>query len=104
MQFLKQAIGIQPDSNTVTLTTKLSKRSNKPAKSLQTSSFNASTPSRKLYKSIVSSTAKKGYRPDLRAEAVARASAVRQSQRENKKDYEKKLRGAKAKKAAEASS
>lgn len=96
-----QAIGIQPDSNTIALTTKLPKQSNKPAKQYQTSSFNASTPSRKLYKSVVSSTAKKGYRSDLRAEAVARSSAVRQSQRENKKDYEKKLRGAKARKAAE---
>ncbi|KAF2160719.1 hypothetical protein M409DRAFT_70251 [Zasmidium cellare ATCC 36951] len=96
-----QAIGIQPDSNTITLTTKLPSRTNKPAKSTQTSSFNASTPSRKLYKSVVNSTAKKGYRPDLRAEAVSRASAIRQTQRENKKDYEKKLRGAKARKAAE---
>ncbi|KAK4501319.1 hypothetical protein PRZ48_007127 [Zasmidium cellare] len=95
----EQAIGIQPDSNTIALTTKLPKRANKPAKSTQTSSFNASTPSRKLYKSIVNSTAKKGYRPDLRAEAVARASAIRQSQRENKKDYDKKLRGSKARKA-----
>ena len=96
-----QAIGIQPDDNTVTLTTKLPSRSNKPAKAYQTSSFNASTPSRKLYRAIVNSTAKKGYRPDLRAEAVARASAVKLSQRANKKDYEKKLRGAKARKAQE---
>lgn len=94
-----QAIGIHPDSNTVALTTKLSSRSNKPAKATQSSSFNASTPSRKLYKSVVSSTAKKGYRPDLRAAAVSRASAIRQSQRENKKDRESKPRGAKARKA-----
>lgn len=98
-----QAIGIHPDSNTVTLTTKLPKQSSRPAKSQQTSSFNASTPSRKLYKSVVNSTAKKGYRSDLRAEAVSRASAIRQSQRENKKEYEKKPRGAKARKAAESS-
>jgi len=96
-----QAIGIQPDDNTVTLTTKLPKQAHRPSKTHQTSSFSASTPSRKLYKSIVSSTAKKGYRPDLRAAAVSRASAIRQSQRDNKKSYANKPRGAKAKAAAE---
>lgn len=69
------------------------------------SSFSASTPSRKLYKSVVSSTAKKGYRSDLRAEAVARASAVKLSQREKKESKRTtKLRGAKAKKARETES
>jgi len=69
----------------------------------QTASFSASTPSRKLYKSVVSTTAKKGYRSDLRAEAVARASAVKRSQREVKERKQvTKLRGAKARKAAEA--
>ncbi|PIA92192.1 putative 60S ribosomal protein L28e [Cercospora beticola] len=92
----EKAIGINPDGNTVTLTTKLASRGNKPAKQYQTSSFSASTPSRKLYTSIVNSTAKKGYRPDLRAEAVSRASAVKQSQRENKKDRVSKPRGKKA--------
>ncbi|EME82309.1 uncharacterized protein MYCFIDRAFT_183074 [Pseudocercospora fijiensis CIRAD86] len=90
-----QAIGIQPDDNTVTLTTKLPKNSNRPAKSYHTSSFKSSTPSRKLYKSIVNSTAKKGYRPDLRAEAVQRASAIKQSQRDNKKESKSKPRGRK---------
>ena len=66
------------------------------------SSFSASTPSRKLYRSVVNSTAKKGYRSDLRAEAVARASTVKLSQKE-KKDLSKgkvqKSRSAKARKA-----
>ena len=67
----------------------------------QTSSFSASTPSRKLYKSVVNSTAKKGYRSDLRAEAVARASMIKRSQRERKvKERQNKPRGAKARKAA----
>lgn len=44
------------------------------------------------------STAKKGYRSDLRAEAVARASAVKQSQREKKETPAAKSRGAKARK------
>ncbi len=54
----------------------------------------------RTYKGIVSSTAKSGYRADLRAEAVARASAIRLSQTPKKDAPEKKLRGAKAKKAA----
>ena len=81
--------------------TKLPSRINKPAKSTHTSSFAASTPSRKLSKNVVNSTAKKGYRPDLRAEAVARASAVKLSQREKKDQPAPKLRGAKARKARE---
>ncbi len=84
------------------MTTKLPSKQNKPAASTHSSSFSASTPSRKLYKNVVNSTAKKGYRSDLRAEAVARASAVKRSQGE-KKDSSKevKLRGAKARKAAQ---
>ena len=85
------------------MTTKLPSRQNKPAKSTHSSSFSASTPSRKLYKSVVNSTAKKGYRSDLRHDAVARASAVKLSQREKKDQPAAKLRGAKARKA-EASS
>jgi large subunit ribosomal protein L28e len=53
-----------------------------------------------LYKSVVASTAKKGYRADLRQDAVARASAVKLSQRDKKPAPAAKLRGAKAKKAA----
>jgi hypothetical protein len=96
-----QAIGIQPDSNTIAVTTKTSKQ-NQPAKLYHTSSYSASTPSRKLYKSIVNSTAKKGYRSDLRAEAVSRASAIRASQRENKKERNSKPRGAKYRKQQQA--
>lgn len=100
-----QAIGIQADSpNTIGLTTKLGNRWNKPASSFQRTSFGANTPSRKVYKSVVNSTAKKGYRADLREEAVARASAVKASQ-QDKKDSKRvsKPRGAKARKAAETS-
>ena len=55
----------------------------------------------RVYKGIANYTAKQGYRADLRAEAVARASAIRQSQQPKKDVPEKKARGAKAKKAAE---
>ena len=54
----------------------------------------------RTYKGIVSNTAKSGYRSDLRAEAVSRASAIRLSQTPKKDAPEKKLRGTKAKKAA----
>lgn len=55
------------------------------------------------YKAVAGQVAKSGYRPDLREAAVARVSAVRQSQREPKPEPPRKLRGPKAKKAAEAS-
>ena len=83
------------------MTTTLANRRHQPARSTQSTSFAASTPSRKLYKGVVNSTAKKGYRSDLRAEAVARASAVKLSQREKKDMPAPKLRGKKARKARE---
>ena len=49
---------------------------------------------------IANNVAKNGYRGDLRQAAVARASAIRKSQKPVKKSPEKKLRGSKAKKAA----
>ncbi|KAK4694512.1 general transcriptional corepressor TUP1, partial [Lecanoromycetidae sp. Uapishka_2] len=55
----------------------------------------------RIYKGIVNYTAKQGYRADLRQEAVARASAIRESQRPKKDNPEPKLRGSKAKKAEE---
>jgi len=56
--------------------------------------------SSRTYKTIATNTAKSGYRSDLRAEAVSRASTIRKSQRAAKDVPEKKIRGAKAKKAA----
>ena len=55
----------------------------------------------RLYRSVVGFTAKQGYRPDLRADVVARASALRRSLRPVKEAPEKKIRGAKARKIAE---
>jgi large subunit ribosomal protein L28e len=56
---------------------------------------------RRTFAAIVSSTTKRNYRPDLRQDAVARASAIRKSQRAVvKADKPSKLRGAKAEKAA----
>lgn len=85
------------------MTTKKSDKSHKPASGTHTTSFGSSTSSRKNYRTIVNSTGNKNYRPDLRAAAVKRASAIRKSQKPAKADPPAKLRGAKAKKAAESS-
>jgi large subunit ribosomal protein L28e len=50
----------------------------------------------RTFASIVNSTTKRNYRPDLRQDAVARASAIRKSQRPVKADKPTKTRGAKA--------
>jgi large subunit ribosomal protein L28e len=55
----------------------------------------------RTYKSIANQTAKSGYRPDLRAAAVARASALRRAQLPVKPTPESKPRGKAAQKAAE---
>lgn len=55
----------------------------------------------RIYKSVASSTAKNGYRADLREVAIARVSAIRRSQKAKKDTPAAKLRGSKAKKAAE---
>jgi large subunit ribosomal protein L28e len=55
----------------------------------------------RTYAAIVNSTVKRNYRADLRQDAVARASAIRKSQKPVKADKPSKLRGAKAEAAAE---
>ena len=55
----------------------------------------------RTYSAIVNSTTKRNYRPDLRKDAVARASAIRKSQKPVKADKPSKLRGAKAHAAEE---
>ena len=54
----------------------------------------------RTYKAVANQAAKSGYRGDLRQAAVARASAIRRSQRTPKPEPEKKLRGNAAKRAA----
>ncbi len=54
----------------------------------------------RTYKAVAQQAAVNGYRADLRAAAVSRASAIRRSQRPVKPSPEPKLRGAAAKKAA----
>jgi large subunit ribosomal protein L28e len=96
-----KAIGVQPaPAGGVTLITKKTKQLNRPASSKNEISWSANKSGPKVYKGIVNQTAERGYRLDLRQEAIARASAIRLSQ-ETKKDLpEKKVRGAKAKEAS----
>ncbi|MCJ1375524.1 hypothetical protein MMC20_006761 [Loxospora ochrophaea] len=97
-----KAVGIHPgEKNGITLITKKTKHHNRPAANKNEVNFGGDKSNQKIFKAIVNYTAKQGYRADLRAEAVARASAIRQSQRTKKDTPEKKLRGVKARKAAE---
>jgi len=52
----------------------------------------------RVYKSVADSVGKKSYRSDLNKDAVARASAIKDSQRVKKDSPAKKARGAKASK------
>jgi large subunit ribosomal protein L28e len=51
---------------------------------------------RRTYSAIVNSTTKRNYRPDLRQDVVAKASAIRRSQKPVKESKPTKTRGAKA--------
>ncbi|KAH8600785.1 ribosomal L28e protein family-domain-containing protein [Bisporella sp. PMI_857] len=96
-----KAVGVIPaagEKGGVTLITKKGSAAQKPVASNQ-ATFGGNKTTRKTYKSIASTVAKGGYRGDLRADAVARASAIRKSQRPVKESPEVKLRGAKARKA-----
>ena len=57
----------------------------------------ANTSGCRIYGGISAFTAKNSYRPDLRGDAITRASAIRLSQKPKKETPEKKPRGAKAK-------
>lgn len=56
----------------------------------------------RTYKSIAETTAKSGYRSDLRAEAIARVAALHQANRTKKELPAKKARGSKARSAVSA--
>ncbi|KAG5296065.1 60S ribosomal protein L28e [Histoplasma capsulatum G186AR] len=100
-----KAIGIHLTENgNVSVTTKKPGMSNKPASNAITNTYSSTAASRKIYKGVANTTAKSGYRPDLRAVAVSRASALRASQKTKKEAPAKKPRGVKARKAAEESS
>ncbi|KAI4834023.1 hypothetical protein E4T45_10139, partial [Aureobasidium sp. EXF-8846] len=97
-----QAIGIEAKGDKIVVSTKIANNSSKPAKSYSTTTFKSTTPSRKLINNAVSGSTKRGYRQDLHMEAIQRASAVKKSTRAVKASNKvTKLRGGKAKKAAE---
>ncbi|KAL2271863.1 hypothetical protein VTJ83DRAFT_1234 [Remersonia thermophila] len=96
-----KAIGILPNGEKgVQVIAKKPAAANKPASSLYKVTY--TTTARKTYKAVARQAAKNYYRPDLRAAAVARVSAIRRAQRPVKPEPPKKLRGAAAKKAAAA--
>ncbi|KAL8674616.1 MAG: hypothetical protein Q9168_000991 [Polycauliona sp. 1 TL-2023] len=80
--------------------TKKTKHQNRPAANRHEVAFAGNKSGPKVYKGIVNHTAKQNYRADLRQEAVARASAIKESSRPKKEAPQKKVRGAKARKAA----
>ncbi|KAF2994591.1 hypothetical protein E8E13_001788 [Curvularia kusanoi] len=103
-QIAEKAIGVNATENgAIQLLVKKADKHHQPATSTQTTTFSAAKGSRKLYSAIVNSTAKRNYRPDLRKDAVARASAIRKAAKPVKASPAQKLRGAKALKAVEAS-
>ncbi|KAK5654148.1 hypothetical protein OQA88_7579 [Cercophora sp. LCS_1] len=96
-----KAIGVAPaEKGGVQVITKKAGSANKPATGLTTVTYGGNKTSRKTYKNIANQAAKSGYRADLRAAAVSRASAIRRSQRAVKPEPERKLRGNAAKRAA----
>ncbi|CAJ0640868.1 15239_t:CDS:2 [Entrophospora sp. SA101] len=80
----KKSIGISPEpkGRGVVVTTKTKGVSYKPAKN--TRKVVLSKGIRKSAKSIANSLTRAGYRPDLRKEALARMSAIYESQKPNK--------------------
>jgi len=96
-----QAIGItHGEKGGVVVTTKKSGSSHKPGHQTHTTNIGGKHSSRKTQRSVVNSTAKRGYRTDLHKQSVARASAIRNSQRVKKDTPAPKARGTKAKAAA----
>lgn len=83
------------------MTTKKASNPQQPGSNFVTVNYGPKTSTRKIYKGVASKTAQNGYRADLREEAVARVSAIRQSQQAKKDAPASKPRGAKARKAAE---
>ncbi|KAI1191339.1 ribosomal L28e family protein [Nemania serpens] len=97
-----KAIGVAPaEKGGVKVLSKKVEASRQPAKSIAETNYNGLKSTRKTYVAVANQAAKHGYRADLRAAAVARASAIRHSYKEPKPTPEPKLRGSKAKKAAE---
>ncbi|KAL8941675.1 MAG: hypothetical protein Q9211_001719 [Gyalolechia sp. 1 TL-2023] len=97
----RKAVGVHPaEKGGITLTTKRTKHQYRPTANKHEVTWAGNKSGPKIYRGIVNYTAKQNYRADLRREAVARASAIRQSRQEKKEKPEKKPRGTKAKATA----
>ncbi|KAI0879552.1 ribosomal L28e family protein [Hypoxylon argillaceum] len=97
-----KAIGVVPaEKGGVKVLSKKVEASKQPAKSINETTYSGGKSARKTYVAVANQVAKTGYRADLREAAVARTSAIRHSYKEPKPSPEPKLRGSKAKKAAE---
>ncbi|KAL6800505.1 ribosomal L28e protein family domain-containing protein [Trichoderma afarasin] len=97
----EKAVGIAPgEKGGVVVTSKKTAAAHQPSKSAAQTSIGGGKSTRKTYKAVAAQVAKTGYRADLRAAAIERASAIRRSQLPVKADPEPKLRGKKAKAAA----
>jgi len=99
----EKAVGLQAnDKGGVDLITKKSMKASQPGQHHHRVTFGKGTSNQKLYKAVASHVGKKEYRSDLNQHAVARASALKLSQKEKKDLPAKKPRGRKAKAAQEA--
>ncbi|KAK3401185.1 ribosomal L28e protein family-domain-containing protein [Sordaria brevicollis] len=97
-----KAVGVVAgEKGGVVVTTKKAGSITKPS-ARYTVAFGANKTARKTYKAIARQVGKTGYRADLLQAAVARASAIRRSQRPVKPEPAQKLRGNAAEKAASA--
>ncbi|PHH92565.1 hypothetical protein CDD83_6844 [Cordyceps sp. RAO-2017] len=97
-----KAVGVIPnEKGGVVVITKKAKSAHKPAQAFAKTTYGGNKSNRKSYKSVANQAAKSGYRGDLRSAAVQRVSAIRRTQLPVKAERETKLRGNKAKKAAE---
>ncbi|SPN98334.1 related to ribosomal protein L28 [Cephalotrichum gorgonifer] len=99
-----KAIGVTANGKRgVTVSSKIASNVNRPVRSLNTSNLGDNKSNRRAFKAVANLTSQSGYRIDLREAAVERVSAIRRSQRPVKAEPEAKLRGNKARQAAEAS-
>ncbi|KAL7802440.1 ribosomal L28e protein family domain-containing protein [Trichoderma aethiopicum] len=97
----EKAVGVLPnEKGGVVVLTKKPAAVAQPSKAVVKTTIGGNKSTRKTYKAVANQVAKTGYRPDLRAAAVERVSAIRHSQLPVKADPEPKLRGKKAKAAA----
>lgn len=78
-----KAIGVNSTGSDrkITVSTKTANKSHQPAKGSHSQTHGAGKSARGISRSVAGGTAKKGYRSDLRAAAVARVSALKKSQR-----------------------